>query len=204
MVSVPALCKNAVFRVLCLNDVVFQSQYSIVPKMPFPIQVIVTLENEEGFSCPPGEFRVRMTEQLKVSFGRKLQPEMWGDLEADLWASVQRLPLFKQQKLMVKLRSMKENKEDGYYNFKVFLTKRPDVWPRWEFMHEVSEDAGAPPEVFFSMEVTVNVVTMDSLQKSSALLVGKMSPEFQVWEGQPLPKILKTFVNSLITKDLCK
>ena len=172
--------------------------------MPFPSQVIVTLENGESFSCPPWDFRVRMTGELKVFFSRILQPEIWGDLEADLWASVQQLPLFKQKKLMVKLKSMTENKEEGIFNFKVFLTKRPDVWPRWEFMHEVSEDDEAPPDVLFCMEVTVKVVQLDSLQIRSALLVGKLNPEFQVWEGQPLPKTLKSIVNGLITKDLCK
>ena len=112
--------------------------------MPFPSQVVVTLENGESFFCPPGEFWVKMPGKLKVFFGRKLQPEIWGDLEADLSASVQQLPLFKQQKLMVKLKSMTENKEEGNFNFKVFLNKRPDVWPRWEIMHEVSEDDEAP------------------------------------------------------------
>ena len=108
--------------------------------MPFPSQVIVTLEKVESFSCPPGEFRDKMTGELKVFFGRKLQPEICGDLQPDLWASVQRLPLFKQLKLMVNLKSM---------------TK-------------------------------------------------KIKPEFQVLEGKPLPEILKSFVNRMMTKDLCK
>ena len=108
--------------------------------MPFPSQVIVTLEKVESFSCPPGEFRDKMTGELKVFFGRKLQPEICGDLQPDLWASVQRLPLFKQLKLMVNLKSM---------------TK-------------------------------------------------KIKSEFQVLEGKPLPEILKSFVNRMMTKDLCK
>ena len=108
--------------------------------MPFPSQVIVTLEKVESFSCPPGEVRYKMTGELKVFFGRKLQPEICGDLQPDLWASVQRLPLFKQLKLMVNLKSM---------------TK-------------------------------------------------KIKSEFQVLEGKPLPEILKSFVNRMMTKDLCK
>ena len=108
--------------------------------MPFPSQVIVTLEKVESFSCPPGEFRDKMTGELKVFFGRKLQPEIWGDLQPDLWASVQQLPLFKQLKLMVNLKSMTE----------------------------------------------------------------KIKSEFQVLEGKPLPEILKSFVNRMMTKDLCK
>ena len=170
--------------------------------MPFPSQVIVTLEEVESFSCPPGEFRDIMTGQLKISFGRKLQPEIWGDLEADLWASVQRLTLFKKLRLRVKLKSMTENKEEGHFNFKVFFTKRPaGLCGRWEMD---DEDEEAPLDVIFCMEVTVKVALIDSLQKSSALLVGKMKPEFQVWEGKPLPKTLTSFVNGMMTKDLCK
>ena len=56
-------------------------------------------------------------------------------------------------------------------------------------------------DVIFCMEVTVKVVLIDSLQKSSALLVAKMKPELQVWEGKPLPKTLKLFVNGMKTKE---
>ena len=41
-------------------------------------------------------------------FDRKLEPDIWGDFEANLLASVQWLPLFKQEKLMVKLIGMME------------------------------------------------------------------------------------------------
>ena len=39
-----------------------------------------------------------------------------------------------QHKVMLKLKSMTENKEND--NFMMFLCKRPEVWPRWEFMDE--------------------------------------------------------------------
>ena len=170
--------------------------------MPFSNQVIITLKPLENFSCPPEELRDKMTGELKVFFGRKLAPDIWADLERSLWASVQKLPLFKQQKLMVQLKSMTEEK--GNFNFKLYLTKRPDVWPRWDLDEASEDDEEVPADVIFCMEVTVKVVLIDSLQKSSALLVAKMKPEFQVWEGKPLPKTLKLFVNGMKNKDLCK
>ena len=133
--------------------------------MPFPSQVIVTLEEVESFSCPPGEFRDIMTGQLKISFGRKLQPEIWGDLEADLWASVQRLTLFKKLRLRVKLKSMTENKEEGHFNFKVFFTKRPaGLCGRWEMD---DEDEEAPLDVIFCMEVTAGRSAHHCIRSSS-------------------------------------
>ena len=170
--------------------------------MPFSNQVIITMKPQENFSSPPGEFRDKMTGELKIFFGRKLAPDIWADLERSLWASVQKLPLFKQQKLMVQLKSMTEEK--GNFNFKLYLTKRPDVWPRWDLDEASEDDETVPADVIFCMEVTVKVVLIDSLQKSSALLVAKMKPELQVWEGKPLPKTLKLFVNGMKTKDLCK
>ena len=86
--------------------------------MPFSNQVIITLKPLENFSCPPEELRDKMTGELKVFFGRKLAPDIWADLERSLWASVQKLPLFKQQKLMVQLKSMTEEK--GNFNFKLY------------------------------------------------------------------------------------
>ena len=46
-----------------------------------------------------------------------------------------------QHKVMLKLKSMTENKEND--NFMMFLCKRPEVWPRWEFM-----DEKAPPAIW--------------------------------------------------------
>ena len=70
---------------------------------------------------------------------------------------------------------------------------------------EASEDDEAvPADVLFAMVVNTKVVRMDSLQKSSALLIGKMKPEFQIYNGKPLPKILLSLVNDLTNKDLCK
>ena len=55
----------------------------------------------------------------------------------------------------------------------VFLSKRPEVWPSCE-LDEVSDDEKEPPNVLFCMEARVKIITMDSLQKSSALLTGNI------------------------------
>ena len=86
-------------------------------------------------------------------FDRKLEPDIWGDFEANLLASVQWLPLFKQEKLMVKL---------------ILIGKRPEVWPSCE-LDEVSDDEKEPPNVLFCMEARVKIITMDSLQKSRVI-----------------------------------
>ena len=95
------------------------------------------------------------------------------DVEANLLASVQWLTVFKQEKLMVKLVGMMEDRENGKFYFKVFLSKRPEVWPTCE-LDEMSDDEKAPPDVLFCMEARVKIITMDSLQKSSALLAGNI------------------------------
>ena len=64
-----------------------------------------------------------------VSHTAQTSARIWCDLEASKW-----LPLLMQHKVMLKLKSMTENKEND--NFMMFLCKRPEVWPRWEFMDE--------------------------------------------------------------------
>ena len=96
--------------------------------MPFPTHVIVTLEKEGTFSCPPEEFREKMLAALKDYFREKLEEEPWSDIEATLWFVVQRIPLFKQKTMMVKLKNIRDNRESGEFEFKVFLTKRPEVY----------------------------------------------------------------------------
>ena len=62
---------------------------------------------------------------------------------------------------------------EAYRHDGVFLSKRPEVWPSCE-LDEVSDDEKAPPNVLFCMEARVKIITMDSLQKSSALLAGNI------------------------------
>lgn len=169
----------------------------------FPTHVIVTINKEDTFSCPPKDFREKMMVQINDFFGRKLEPEFWGDLEAALWWSVQRLPIFKSQRMMVKLKSMTENREKGLFDFRVFLTKRPEVWPRWSLMDPVSDDDEAPSDIFYAMKVSVKLLRMDSLKKSSGLLVGNMNPDELLVEGRPLPDSLLSYVKAFANKDMC-
>ena len=138
-----------------------------------------------------------MIAEMKFFFGGKLESDIkcvWGDLERLLWYSVQRVPLFMQEGMMVQLKEQKEDKEEG---FKVFLTKRPNVWPKWDEESD-DEDSEANMPVFFAMEVTIKVVLMDTLKKNSALIVGGKGLEVQ------LPRTLNSFVGNLSSKDLCK
>ena len=62
---------------------------------------------------------------------------------------------------------------EAYRHDGVFLSKRPEVWPTCE-LDEVSDDEKALADVLFCMEARVKIITMDSLQKSSALLAGNI------------------------------
>ena len=62
---------------------------------------------------------------------------------------------------------------EAYRHDGVFHSKRPEVWPSCE-LDEVSDDEKAPPNVLFCMEARVKIITMDLLQKSSALLAGNI------------------------------
>ena len=77
-------------------------------KMPFPTHVFVTLNKEGSFSCPPEEFREKMMAALKINFLEKLQEEPWSDLEATLCYEVQQIPLFKEKRMMLKLRNISD------------------------------------------------------------------------------------------------
>ena len=103
-------------------------------KMPFPTHVFVTLNKEESFSWPPEEFREKMMAALKNIFHEKLEEEPWSDVEATLWYVVQRIPLFKEKRMMVKLKNIRDDRDSGEFDFKVFLTKRPEVYPSWNLM----------------------------------------------------------------------
>ena len=128
--------------------------------MPFPIHVTVTLEKEGTFSCPPEEFREKMLAALKEYFREKLEEEPWSYIEKTLWFVVQRIPLFKEKRMMVKLKNIRDNRESG--EFKVFLTKRPEVYPNWD--EPESDEEEVPSDVFFGMKVDVKVESIDSLK----------------------------------------
>ena len=71
--------------------------------MPFPTHVLVTLTKEGSFSCPPEEFREKMMAALKIYFLKKLEEEPWSDVEPALCYEEQRIPLFKEKRMMPKL-----------------------------------------------------------------------------------------------------
>ena len=53
-------------------------------------------------------------------FLEKLQEEPWSDLEATLCYEVQQIPLFKEKRMMLKLRNISDERESGEFDFKVF------------------------------------------------------------------------------------
>ena len=87
--------------------------------MPFPNHVFVSLNKEGSFSCPPKEFREKMIVALKDFFGEKLEEEPWGEVQAALWYVVQQLRLFKEKRMMVKLRNISDDRENSWVNPKV-------------------------------------------------------------------------------------
>ena len=81
------------------------------------------------------------------------------------------------------------------------LTKRPDIYPNWDDPEGDEEEV--PSDVFFSMKVYVKVKSIDSLKKSSGLLVANMTPDNLLFEEKPMPKILLSYVKNLASKDMC-
>ena len=92
-------------------------------------------------------------------------------------------------------------RESGEFEFKVFLTKRPEVYPNWD--EPESDEEEVPSDVFFGMKVNVKVESIDSLKKSSGLLVANMTPDNLLFEEKPMPKILLSYVKNLASKDMC-
>ena len=75
--------------------------------MSFPTHVIVTLDKEGKFSAPPKEFREKIMAALKDYVCENLEEEPWSDVEATLWYVVQRIILFKEKRMMVKLNNIR-------------------------------------------------------------------------------------------------
>ena len=46
--------------------------------------------------------------------------------------------------MMVKVKNICDDKESGEFDFKVFLSKRPEVYPSWD----ESDDEEGPSDVF--------------------------------------------------------
>ena len=103
--------------------------------------------------------------------------------------------------MMVKLKNSRDDKESREFEFKVFLTKRPEVYPNWD--DPESDEEEVPSDVFFGMKVNVKVESIDYLKKSSRLLVANMTPDNLLFEKKPMPKILLSYVKNLASKDMC-
>ena len=173
-------------------------------KFSFPSEVVVTLNKVEGHPSPPEDFRKKMMVALKDFFNEKLEEEPWDMVQATLWYVVQRLPLFKEKRMMVKLKNIVDDRDAGLFDFKVFLSKRPEVYPTWNLDGPESDDEEAPADPFFCMQVNVTLVTIDSLQKNSGLVVSKLVEQNQplLLKGRPMPKTVVKYVQNLTSKDL--
>ena len=60
---------------------------------------------------------------LEEFFGEKLEEEPWGMVQATLWYVVQRLPLFKEKRMMVKLRNISDDRENGEFTSGVSILR---------------------------------------------------------------------------------
>ena len=97
--------------------------------------------------------------------------------------------------MVVKFKNIHDDKESGEFEFKVFLTKRPEVYPNWD--DPESDEEEVPSDVFFGMKVNVKVESIDYLKKSSRLLVANMTPDNILLEEKPMPKNLLSNVKNL-------
>ena len=106
--------------------------------------------------------------------------------------------------MMVKLKQIVDDGETGVFDFRVFLSKRPEIYPSWNLDDPVSDDEEAPENTFFCMQVNVKLLTIDSLQKKSGLVVSRLVEQNQpvLLEGRPMPKTLVEYVQELTSRDL--
>ena len=80
----------------------------------------------------------------------------------------------RRERMMVKLKNIRDEKASGEFEFKVFWTNRPEIYPNWN--DPECDEEEVPSDVFFGMKVNVKVESIDSLKKSSGLLVPKITP----------------------------
>ena len=172
----------------------------------FPTEVVVTMEKVEDHPSPPEEFRKKMMPAVKDFFGEELEQEPWSNLEATLCYVVQRLPLFKAKRMMAKLRNILDDRKSKEFAFRVFLCKRPEIYPSWNLDVPESDEEEAPQNPFFCMQVSVKVLSIDSLQKKSGLVVVKLLEENHnvplLVEGRPMPESVVAYVQDLTSKYL--
>ena len=183
-----------------------QCQFVVFFLAPFP-------QVDAGFPCPPEEVRKKIMGAVKNFFAEEdLQPEYapWRDLAGTLYFAVENI--LEQEKVMIKLKNIEEERGKGKFNFSVFVIKRPDLYPNWTdpFYADWSEpdsdndyEDGPEEQIFYCTLVTVNIIKIDSLKKMSALVVSKMnSPEALIIDGEQMPTRLLSIVQDLMDKDL--
>ena len=72
-----------------------------------------------------------MNPSIRFQISTILQPEYapWRDLAGTLYFAVENI--LEQEKVMIKLKNIEEEREKGKFNFSVFVIKRPDLYPNW-------------------------------------------------------------------------
>ena len=163
---------------------------------------------------PPPEAREKMMLKVKELFSEEIKTEVspWVDLAASLWGVVQQLPLFNEERMMVKIKDIDEDRASGQFKCRVLVIKRPQFYPNWidpffaDWSDPESDDESGDVEieqVFFCIQVTVNLIKIDTLEKASALVVTKMkNPESLTVCGKPMPKKILSIVHNLTSKNL--
>ena len=111
---------------------------------------------------------------------------------------------------MVKLQNIHDNRGENYFEFTVVLLKRPQFYPKsidpffamWSDPEsDLDEEEGT--EMIYCFDVTVTVVVIDTLEKSSALVVGKMkNPQTLMVFGRPSPENLLSLVQTLSDENI--
>ena len=90
--------------------------------------------------------------------------------------------------MMVKLKNIRDDKESREFEFKVFLTKRPEVYPNWD--DPESDEEEVQSDVFFG--------------KTVSRVAGCLWPTLLLlFEEKPMPNILLSYVKNLASKDMC-
>ena len=119
-------------------------------------------------------------------------------------------PTLKPDTVMVKLQNIHDNRGENYFEFTVVLLKRPQFYPKstdpffamWSDPEsDLDEEEGT--EMIYCFDVTMTVVVIDTLEKSSALVVGKMkNPQTLMVFGRPLPENLLSLVQTLSDENI--
>lgn len=158
-----------------------------------PYKVVVSLEQLlVQPPCPPQAFRDVIRSEIKLFFDRK-KVDFWGDLERQLWYSVQFFKVFKDFRLRLSIHNVVKNDLEGF-NFEVLFSERPPAPSPYP--------TGPAVNPIFGMKVEIGIVVVDTLQSMSGILIAKALGERKV-EKLDIPKKLAQIVITFQDKDLC-